>query len=25
MHYRFANDYGARWPFWAADGLCADG
>ena len=25
MRYRFFNDYGARWPFWAADGLCADG
>lgn len=25
MHYRFANDYGARWPFWAAGGLCAGG
>jgi hypothetical protein len=24
MHYRFSNDYGARWPFWAVDGLCAD-
>ncbi|MFB8147268.1 hypothetical protein ACFC1W_11060 [Microbacterium sp. NPDC056003] len=25
MRYRLSNDYGARWPFWAADGLCADG
>ncbi len=24
MQYRFMNDYGARWPFWGAEGRCGD-